>query len=104
MLVSVFYSTALQAARFIASAGLSINFCWSTSTTLLRVYCLTFYEPLLATDGVHTWGTACKAYELLAVLSLETTGAFLDEAKTRRNCLPLWVDQGDGGVVGSTKD
>ena len=21
-----------------------------------------------------------------------------------RNCLPLWVDQGDGGVVGSTKD
>ena len=20
------------------------------------------------------------------------------------NCLPLWVDQGDGGVVGSTKD
>ena len=22
----------------------------------------------------------------------------------RRNCLPLWVDQGDGGVVGSTKD
>ena len=22
----------------------------------------------------------------------------------RGNCLPLWVDQGDGGVVGSTKD
>ena len=22
----------------------------------------------------------------------------------QRNCLPLWVDQGDGGVVGSTKD
>ena len=22
----------------------------------------------------------------------------------RCNCLPLWVDQGDGGVVGSTKD
>ena len=22
----------------------------------------------------------------------------------KRNCLPLWVDQGDGGVVGSTKD
>ena len=24
--------------------------------------------------------------------------------KLVRNCLPLWVDQGDGGVVGSTKD
>ena len=24
--------------------------------------------------------------------------------KPARNCLPLWVDQGDGGVVGSTKD
>ena len=24
--------------------------------------------------------------------------------KTFCNCLPLWVDQGDGGVVGSTKD
>ena len=24
--------------------------------------------------------------------------------KVNRNCLPLWVDQGDGGVVGSTKD
>ena len=24
--------------------------------------------------------------------------------KDERNCLPLWVDQGDGGVVGSTKD
>ena len=24
--------------------------------------------------------------------------------KVGRNCLPLWVDQGDGGVVGSTKD
>ena len=24
--------------------------------------------------------------------------------KNGRNCLPLWVDQGDGGVVGSTKD
>ena len=24
--------------------------------------------------------------------------------KSHRNCLPLWVDQGDGGVVGSTKD
>ena len=24
--------------------------------------------------------------------------------KLRSNCLPLWVDQGDGGVVGSTKD
>ena len=24
--------------------------------------------------------------------------------KKKRNCLPLWVDQGDGGVVGSTKD
>ena len=24
--------------------------------------------------------------------------------KEERNCLPLWVDQGDGGVVGSTKD
>ena len=24
--------------------------------------------------------------------------------KTKSNCLPLWVDQGDGGVVGSTKD
>ena len=23
---------------------------------------------------------------------------------SKRNCLPLWVDQGDGGVVGSTKD
>ena len=22
----------------------------------------------------------------------------------KSNCLPLWVDQGDGGVVGSTKD
>ena len=31
---------------------------------------------------------------------------YLDRAssKLRRNCLPLWVDQGDGGVVGSTKD
>ena len=26
------------------------------------------------------------------------------ETKTESNCLPLWVDQGDGGVVGSTKD
>ena len=26
------------------------------------------------------------------------------EGKIARNCLPLWVDQGDGGVVGSTKD
>ena len=29
------------------------------------------------------------------------------DAATRNlegNCLPLWVDQGDGGVVGSTKD
>ena len=25
-------------------------------------------------------------------------------SKLNRNCLPLWVDQGDGGVVGSTKD
>ena len=25
-------------------------------------------------------------------------------SKLYRNCLPLWVDQGDGGVVGSTKD
>ena len=25
-------------------------------------------------------------------------------SKPWRNCLPLWVDQGDGGVVGSTKD
>ena len=25
-------------------------------------------------------------------------------AKISGNCLPLWVDQGDGGVVGSTKD
>ena len=24
--------------------------------------------------------------------------------KDNSNCLPLWVDQGDGGVVGSTKD
>ena len=24
--------------------------------------------------------------------------------KVEGNCLPLWVDQGDGGVVGSTKD
>ena len=24
--------------------------------------------------------------------------------KAEGNCLPLWVDQGDGGVVGSTKD
>ena len=24
--------------------------------------------------------------------------------KVNGNCLPLWVDQGDGGVVGSTKD
>ena len=24
--------------------------------------------------------------------------------KSWGNCLPLWVDQGDGGVVGSTKD
>ena len=24
--------------------------------------------------------------------------------KNNCNCLPLWVDQGDGGVVGSTKD
>ena len=44
-------------------------------------------------------------------------GAFQDALATRRlapsprhrgnmmcNCLPLWVDQGDGGVVGSTKD
>ena len=28
----------------------------------------------------------------------------LIERKKLRNCLPLWVDQGDGGVVGSTKD
>ena len=27
-----------------------------------------------------------------------------DPLKPQRNCLPLWVDQGDGGVVGSTKD
>ena len=26
------------------------------------------------------------------------------DPKIERNCLPLWVDQGDGGVVGSTKD
>ena len=26
------------------------------------------------------------------------------EGLSDRNCLPLWVDQGDGGVVGSTKD
>ena len=26
------------------------------------------------------------------------------QALLKRNCLPLWVDQGDGGVVGSTKD
>ena len=29
---------------------------------------------------------------------------FTAEYKLRSNCLPLWVDQGDGGVVGSTKD
>ena len=26
------------------------------------------------------------------------------DGKIKSNCLPLWVDQGDGGVVGSTKD
>ena len=30
--------------------------------------------------------------------------AFEATEKKIRNCLPLWVDQGDGGVVGSTKD
>ena len=28
----------------------------------------------------------------------------IQAVKLGRNCLPLWVDQGDGGVVGSTKD
>ena len=53
-------------------------------------------------------------YLLFAKLSLEPP--FIDGALGRivwpasgfalavRNCLPLWVDQGDGGVVGSTKD
>ena len=27
-----------------------------------------------------------------------------EDGKIKGNCLPLWVDQGDGGVVGSTKD
>ena len=31
--------------------------------------------------------------------------ALVEEIRKRSsNCLPLWVDQGDGGVVGSTKD
>ena len=35
----------------------------------------------------------CKIYEIGEV-----------DGKAFRNCLPLWIDQGDEGVVGSTKD
>ena len=31
-------------------------------------------------------------------------GAKIPGTRKYGNCLPLWVDQGDGGVVGSTKD
>ena len=33
-----------------------------------------------------------------------TTPGYSKTLKPECNCLPLWVDQGDGGVVGSTKD
>ena len=55
--------------------------------------------------------SSCSDEEIQAVkLGLKYKGnlaelASLDKSmKLQRNCLPLWVDQGDGGVVGSTKD
>ena len=46
-------------------------------------------EPLVATE----------------VLMLEAKDGVVPRARNMvSNCLPLWVDQGDGGVVGSTKD
>ena len=38
------------------------------------------------------------------VTAQETVRTALAGTNVRGNCLPLWVDQGDGGVVGSTKD
>ena len=38
------------------------------------------------------------------VITAASGAVAVEKAKRERNCLPLWVDQGDGGVVGSTKD
>ena len=38
------------------------------------------------------------------VIALRYTHVFNDSTLLEGNCLPLWVDQGVGGVVGSTKD
>ena len=48
-----------------------------------------------------------KKWLILALLApaLATAQRYeTSDGKIRGNCLPLWVDQGDGGVVGSTKD
>ena len=47
-----------------------------------------------------TGDTSSKERSLLSM----RTAQLRPTSKAMCNCLPLWVDQGDGGVVGSTKD
>ena len=68
--------------------------------------------PLEAPYAQNDRGRESPAVQLESVpLSLlspgeneQEVGRFRRLGDVEGNCLPLWVDQGDGGVVGSTKD
>ena len=58
-----------------------------------------FFTRGLARVGANAIGIGDQAQSVLPEIARESLSAYF-----QGNCLPLWVDQGDGGVVGSTKD
>ena len=61
------------------------------------------YAFLLAQNNLRVLETERGARER-QLDQVQTRFELEDATKLDGNCLPLWVDQGDGGVVGSTKD
>ena len=61
------------------------------------------YAFLLAQNNLRVLETERGARER-QLDQVQTRFELEDATKLDGNCLLLWVDQGDGGVVGSTKD